>query len=103
MLLERLKSEIYQDLQEAALQAREEGKLSFEELPLFTLEKPREKEHGDLAANIAMVLARPAKNAPRKIAQAILEYFPTGKNQIVRHEIAGPGFINIFSRSILGL
>jgi hypothetical protein len=44
MLLERLKSEIYQDLQEAALQAREEGKLSFEELPLFTLEKPREKE-----------------------------------------------------------
>jgi arginyl-tRNA synthetase len=96
MLLERLKSEIYQDLQEAALQAREEGKLSFEELPLFTLEKPREKEHGDLAANIAMVLARPAKNAPRKIAQAILEYFPTGKNQIVRHEIAGPGFINIF-------
>lgn len=96
MLLERLKSEIYQDLQEAALQARQEGQLNFEELPSFTLEKPREKEHGDLAANIAMVLARPAKNAPRKIAQAILKYFPTGKNQVVRCEIAGPGFINLF-------
>lgn len=96
MLLERLKSKIHQDLQEAAIRAREEGKLTFEELPFFTLEKPREKEHGDLAVNIAMVLARPAKNAPRKIAQDILEYFPTGKNQIARYEIAGPGFINFF-------
>lgn len=33
MLLERLKSEIYQDLQEAALQAREEGKLSLRNFP----------------------------------------------------------------------
>ncbi len=96
MLLEHLKSEIYQDLQDAAIQAREEGKLAFEELPLFTLEKPREKVHGDLAANIALVLARPAKTAPRKIAQIILEYFPTGSNRVARHEIAGPGFINLF-------
>lgn len=96
MLLERLKKEIYQDLQDAALRAREEGKLAFEELPLFTLEKPREKSHGDLAANIALVLARPAKTAPRKIAQAILKYFPTGRNCVARCEIAGPGFINIF-------
>ena len=96
MLLEHLKSEIYQDLQAAAIQAREEGKLAFEELPLFTLEKPREKVHGDLAANIALVLARPAKTAPRKIAQIILEYFPTGSNRVARHEIAGPGFINLF-------
>jgi hypothetical protein len=44
MLLERLKAEIYQDLQNAAMRAQEEGKLVFEELPLFTLEKPREKE-----------------------------------------------------------
>ena len=96
MLLERLKAEIYQDLQDAAIRAREEGKLTFEKLPLFTLEKPREKAHGDLAANIALVLARPAKTAPRKIAQAILEYFPTGSNKVARYEIAGPGFINLF-------
>jgi arginyl-tRNA synthetase len=96
MLLERLKAEIYQDLQNAAMRAREEGKLTFDELPLFTLEKPREKEHGDLAANIALVLARPAKTAPRKIAQIIFDYFPTGSNSVQKVEIAGPGFINLF-------
>lgn len=82
MLLERLKAEIYQDLQNAAMRAQEEGKLVFEELPLFTLEKPREKEHGDLAANIALVLARPAKTAPRKIAQIILDYFPAWRRML---------------------
>jgi len=96
MLLERLKKEIYQDLQNAALRARHEGKLAFEELPPFTVEKPREKLHGDLAANIALILARPAKAAPRKIAEAILGCFPAGGNRVARCEIAGPGFINLF-------
>lgn len=69
MLLEHLRNTIYQDLKDAALKAREEGLLEFEELPVFVLEKPREKAYGDLATNLAMVLARPAKSAPRKIAQ----------------------------------
>jgi arginyl-tRNA synthetase len=96
MLLEHLRSTIYQDLKDAALMAREEGKLNFEELPLFTLEKPRERAHGDLATNLAMVLARPAKSAPRKIAQIILDHFPIGDNRVIRCEVAGPGFINLF-------
>ena len=57
MLLEHLRNTIYQDLKDAALKAREEGLLEFEELPVFVLEKPREKAYGDLATNLAMVLA----------------------------------------------
>jgi arginyl-tRNA synthetase len=58
-------------------------------------EVPRDDAHGDYATNVAMTLARPAKKAPRQIADAIVTHFP--KSGIVeRLEIAGPGFLNVF-------
>ena len=58
-------------------------------------EVPREEAHGDYATNVAMTLARPAKRAPRQIAEAIAGHFP--KSGLVdRLEIAGPGFLNVF-------
>jgi len=33
-------------------------------VPDFTVEAPREKEHGDFATNLAMLLAKPARMAP---------------------------------------
>jgi arginyl-tRNA synthetase len=96
MLLEHLKNQIYLNLKEAAEKAREEGKLQFDCLPPYNLEKPREKGHGDLATNIAMALARPARMAPRQIAEALLNYFPAEKLMVSRCEVAGPGFINFF-------
>jgi arginyl-tRNA synthetase len=58
-------------------------------------EVPREEAHGDYATNVAMTLARPAKRAPRQIAEAIARHFP--KSGLVdRLEIAGPGFLNVF-------
>ena len=58
-------------------------------------EVPREDSHGDYATNVAMTLARPARKAPRQIAEAIVRHFP--KTGLVdRLEIAGPGFLNLF-------
>jgi arginyl-tRNA synthetase len=58
-------------------------------------EVPRDDAHGDYATNVAMALARPAKKAPRQIAEAIVSHFP--KSGLVdRLEIAGPGFLNVF-------
>ena len=58
-------------------------------------EVPRDEAHGDYATNVAMALARPARKAPRQIAEAIVSHFP--KSGLVdRLEIAGPGFLNIF-------
>ncbi|MDN5376165.1 MAG: arginyl-tRNA synthetase [Thermacetogenium sp.] len=96
MLLEHLKNRIYLDLKEAAERAQEVGELQFDHLPPYTLERPRDSAHGDLATNIAMVLARPARAAPRKIAEVLLKYFPAGRNRVARLEVAGPGFINFF-------
>jgi arginyl-tRNA synthetase len=59
-----------------------------------TVEPPRDPSHGDLAANAAMVLAKPAGTNPRALAELIkskLEAMPP----VTSVEIAGPGFINI--------
>ncbi len=39
----------------------------------FVLERPRESGHGDLATNLAMVLARARKSNPRALANDIVE------------------------------
>jgi arginyl-tRNA synthetase len=58
-----------------------------------TVERTRDKSHGDFASNVAMRLAKPARKSPRDIAAAIIEQLPQHE-QIQKVEIAGPGFIN---------
>ncbi len=70
-----------------------------DELPAIILEKPKDKQHGDFASNIAMQLARIAKKAPRQIAEEIVEHLDQSKASIEKVEIAGPGFINFFMKS----
>jgi len=58
------------------------------------VEPPRDPSHGDLATNVAMVLAKGAGTNPRALAEAIkpkLEALPG----VTTAEIAGPGFINL--------
>jgi len=55
----------------------------------------RDASHGDLATNLAMVLAKRAGMAPRALAEAIVSGIPEN-TLIARAEIAGPGFINFF-------
>ena len=74
------------------------GLASEAKIPQIMLEKPKEKSHGDFAANIAMQLARVAKMAPRKIAEQIVEQIDEDKANIEKIEIAGPGFINFFMK-----
>jgi arginyl-tRNA synthetase len=62
----------------------------------FVVERPREGTHGDLATNIALVLARPLRRAPRDVAQELLETLAAPAGLVARSEIAGPGFINFW-------
>src|SRR5260221_5491106 len=58
------------------------------------VEPPRWAEHGDMAANAAMVLAKPAGQKPRDLAdQLVLRLRAHG--DVVEAAVAGPGFINI--------
>ena len=65
----------------------------------LTLERPKNRDHGDYATSIALALAKQANSQPRVIAQVIIDcltdndlLLPAG---ITKVEIAGPGFINI--------
>jgi len=58
------------------------------------LETPREKSHGDLATNLALVLARSLKAKPRQVAERIVAALSFPPDLVASVEIAGPGFIN---------
>lgn len=62
-------------------------------VPIPELERTRDRQHGDYACNIAMRLAKPLRQKPRDIAQAIVDLIPDS-DLIDSIEIAGPGFIN---------
>jgi arginyl-tRNA synthetase len=55
---------------------------------------PARPEHGDLATNVAMQLARPLRRAPRAVAEALAAGFDADPDRVSAVEIAGPGFIN---------
>jgi arginyl-tRNA synthetase len=80
----------------SAAQARESGQLAFESLPPFEVEAAKHAEHGDLATNLAMVLAKPARRPPRQIAEVIINNLAAPAGMLDKVEIAGPGFINFF-------
>ncbi len=60
------------------------------------VERPRDGGHGDLATNLAMVLARPLRASPRALAERILEALDLPDGLVTRTEVAGPGFINFW-------
>ena len=63
--------------------------------PRISVDRTRDKSHGDLASNIAMTLAKAAKKPPKDIAQLIINALPAS-TQVSKAEIAGPGFINFY-------
>jgi arginyl-tRNA synthetase len=87
-----MKDTIVQLLNQALARARAAGQLKSEP-PAFTVEAPRDPNHGDAATNLAMVLARPEGKAPRAIAEIIRAHFQGGA-EVAELNVAGPGFIN---------
>lgn len=87
---------------EILLEISKEQKISLnqENFEKFIIEPSKDKKHGDFACNIAMVLFKEFsakfKN-PREFALEIIKKI-SDKN-VVKLEIAGPGFINIFARN----
>lgn len=59
----------------------------------FVVERPRDRAHGDWAANAAMVAARPARMEPRRVAAAIVDHLGEVPH-LEGAEVAGPGFVN---------
>ncbi|MCH2094863.1 MAG: arginine--tRNA ligase [Rhodobacteraceae bacterium] len=58
------------------------------------VEPPRDAAHGDMATNAAMVLAKPARQKPRDIAEKLAALLVQDL-RIAKADVAGPGFLNL--------
>ncbi len=58
------------------------------------LERPRDPEHGDLATNVAMTLARRLGRPPREVAEEISRRLDLAAAGVSAVQVAGPGFLN---------
>src|SRR3954462_12909865 len=70
-----------------------------EAVPEILVERPKNREHGDLSSNVAMQLSKKLRRNPREIAQ---ELVTTSTSALIRSgltdqpaTIAGAGFLNI--------
>ncbi|GBF35674.1 arginyl-tRNA synthetase [Desulfocucumis palustris] len=98
-LVDQIRSGLADSLKKALSSAGEKGTLPEVETPAFVVEVPREKENGDFASNLAMLLAKPARTAPRRAAEALVAELDLSGLPVEKVEIAGPGFINFYLSS----
>ncbi len=83
------------DLFAAAVRsAQAAGDLPAFDPPAVEVQRPRSAEHGDFATNVAMQLARPARLAPLRIAEAVARHVAAA-DFVGAVTVAPPGFINL--------
>lgn len=90
-----MKHHIEQLLRQAVKGLQAGGVLADDIEPNIIIERTRQKEHGDFACNLALMLAKAAGQKPRELAEALVKALPAS-DQVSKTEIAGPGFINFF-------
>ena len=80
----------------ALSQLMAEGGLAKADLPAaVVVERPKNRDHGDWATNVAMQLGKSFGMTPRQFAEILASKLETVEG-ISKVEIAGPGFINLF-------
>jgi len=90
-----MKSLLSQLLSDAVQTLQAQGDLPDDTAIAISLERTRDRQHGDFASNLAMVLCKAARSKPRDLAEKLVAALPAS-NAVTRIEIAGPGFINFF-------
>jgi arginyl-tRNA synthetase len=72
----------------------DEGRLTLEAVPEVRIERPKSREHGDYATNVALALAKQAGIPPRELAALLVERLEKVPG-VASAEVAGPGFVNV--------
>lgn len=90
-----MKSQIEALLNAAIRQLQAAQQLPADLDPKIVVERTKDKQHGDYASNLAMMLAKPAGKKPRDLAAELIAALPADP-AVQKVEIAGPGFINFY-------
>ncbi|MFI5532682.1 arginine--tRNA ligase [Kitasatospora sp. NPDC051853] len=87
-------ADLSQAVQAAVSAAVEAGELTVAVPEHVTIERPKNRDHGDYATNVALQLAKPAGKPPRAVAEVLAGRLReiAGVSKV---DIAGPGFLNI--------
>jgi arginyl-tRNA synthetase len=84
---------IAQLTREAIERAQEAKDLPPFEIPKVPVQPPRRAEHGDLSTSVCLQLARPARMAPMRIAEILVQHLD--RHALIGEvEVAPPGFLN---------
>lgn len=90
-----MKSHIQSLLEQTVAQLKQQGLIPADTDPRIQVDRTKDKSHGDLATNLAMMLTKAAGKPPRELAQLLIDNLPASSH-VAKVEIAGPGFINFF-------
>ena len=82
-------------LSDAARAAAPELGLEPGSIPTPELTRPKQRKFGDWSTNLALVLAAQVGKPPRSVAEVLVQHLQTG-DTVIKVEVAGPGFINLF-------
>ncbi|WP_133405642.1 arginine--tRNA ligase [Parashewanella tropica] len=90
-----MKSHIQSLLEQTLQSLIEQGIVPTDIQARIQVDRTKDKNHGDFATNLAMMLTKAARKNPRELAQLIINNLPESSH-VAKVEIAGPGFINFF-------
>jgi arginyl-tRNA synthetase len=90
-----MKEKIEELLRQAVSALKADGIIAQDLDVNITVERSRDAQHGDLATNLALALAKPVGLNPRQLAEKLIAALPEDP-AVIKVEIAGPGFINFF-------
>jgi arginyl-tRNA synthetase len=89
-----LADQLASQIQALVAAAIERGELTGQAPDTITLDRPKNRDHGDYATSIALQLAKAAGKNPREVA-TLLQAEIAALAGVAAVDIAGPGFINI--------
>lgn len=95
-IVNKVQDDLKKIIADASAKAAEKGTIGAVPTGAFNVEIPADRANGDFSTNAAMAWARELRNAPRKIADAIIAEADLGRTYFERVEVAGPGFINFY-------
>ena len=95
-IVNKVQDDLKKIIADAAAKAAEKGALAAVPSGSFNVEIPADRANGDFSTNAAMAWARELRNAPRKIADALVAEADLFGTYFERVEVAGPGFINFY-------
>lgn len=96
--LRSMKHTVEQLLKQALMSLQKSGEIPADLDIELKVDRTKDSAHGDFASNLALILAKPCRQAPRKIAELLVQALPAD-SAVEKVEIAGAGFINFFIRN----